>query len=79
MKKNNTEYNGWANFETWNIMLWINNDKSFYDIACESKTYQKFIWEMGAMGVEETPDGVSFTDDALDLEEIAEAFEELDA
>tara|TARA_S200002703_G_scaffold140683_1_gene132065 strand:- start:753 stop:1139 length:387 start_codon:yes stop_codon:yes gene_type:complete len=28
-KKN--EYNGWKNYETWNVVLWINNDKIFYD------------------------------------------------
>ena len=28
-KKN--EYNGWKNYETWNVMLWINNDPIFYN------------------------------------------------
>ena len=28
-----TEYNGWTNYETWNAALWIGNDQGLYDIA----------------------------------------------
>ena len=27
------EYNGWTNYETWNMNLWLTNDSSFYEIA----------------------------------------------
>jgi hypothetical protein len=23
-------YNGWPNYETWNVMLWLNNDEGTY-------------------------------------------------
>jgi len=26
--KNDTRYNGWTNYETWNVALWIDNDGS---------------------------------------------------
>ena len=27
------EYNGWKNYETWNIALWLQNDYPIYCIA----------------------------------------------
>ena len=27
------EYNGWKNWETWLVNLWINNDPEVYDLA----------------------------------------------
>lgn len=26
-----TTYNGWTNYETWNVKLWLDNDSYFYD------------------------------------------------
>ena len=30
-----TEYNGWSNYETWLINLWLTNDRCYYDELCE--------------------------------------------
>jgi len=30
---NEQGYNGWANRETWNVMLWLNNDEFLYNKA----------------------------------------------
>ena len=27
------KYNGWSDWTTWNVALWINNDQTFYSIA----------------------------------------------
>ena len=28
-----TTYNGWKNYETWNVALWMQNDEGFYGVA----------------------------------------------
>lgn len=28
---NDTKYNGWSNYETWCVAMWISNDRSQYD------------------------------------------------
>lgn len=36
-------YNGWKNYETWNVALWIGNDEGLYEIAKGAGTYARFI------------------------------------
>ena len=28
-----TTYNGWTNYETWNVALWLGNDETMYNFA----------------------------------------------
>ena len=41
-----TKFNGWADWTTWNVVLWINNDQCFYSIAQECETYNEFLYEI---------------------------------
>ena len=82
-----TTYNGWTNYHTWNVSLYINNEYSFYKAAQSYVSYQKelnlpvlfsefhqyFLDLLGTV----TPDGVSYTDPDLDHDELNEMLEEL--
>ena len=74
-----TTYNGWTNYETWNVALWIGNDEGLYDIARLCETYSDFVdaLEGGSFNDLSTPDGVSFKDAQLNTVELDEMIEEL--
>ena len=76
-----TTYNGYANYETWNVTLWIQNDEGLYNeakrLAKFGRFYQdlvKFLYECGSKG---TPDGVKWNDPAIDAGEVTEMMDDL--
>ena len=72
-------YNGWANYETWNVSLWIGNDYGLYSMARDYRRlgYEAFAESIKECGVYETPDGVAWTDSGLDIDELNEMMSEL--
>ena len=61
------KYNGWSDWTTWNVALWINNDQTFYSIAKDCKNYADFLYEMQAMiGSFATPDGADWGEANID-------------
>jgi hypothetical protein len=64
-----TTYNGWTNFQTFNVALWIQNDEGLYDIANECSCYQEFIDNISEFMLQ-TPDGVKFNDPAVNVIEL---------
>jgi len=70
-------YQGWRNRATWNVALWIGNDEGLYNMALEHPTYESFRETLREIGVTETPDGYSFWDSALDLDELNGMMREL--
>jgi hypothetical protein len=72
-----TEYNGWTNYETWNVALWIGNDEGLYNLARECDDYYAFREMMRESGSTETPDEVSWNDSELDIYELDEMINEL--
>jgi hypothetical protein len=75
-------YNGWKNYATWNVNLWVMNDESIYRAwQMMQRHYTTFTARSAyatARGLfgEKTPDDVPIDDPAIDWEEIANAWNE---
>lgn len=75
-------YNGWKNYETWNINLWFGADEGMYCalqdyIRCRNrrnlpKSYADFCDWLGITEEDKTPDGVYFKSDLIDTAELDE-------
>jgi hypothetical protein len=81
-----TRYNGWANYQTWNVALWMQNSKFLYNtaVACveyhnanEESPYIKFIRCMDNGDNFSTSDDVRWDSLAVDHDEINEMMFEL--
>ena len=63
-------YNGWANYETWNVALRIQNDQILFSDALESAQYRTAFHNLlaciEAYGSQMKPDGVRWTDGRID-------------
>ena len=65
------KYNGWSDWTTWNVALWIRNDLCYYNIAKDCKDYMDFLYEMQYMiGSFATPDGADWGE--ANIEEISD-------
>jgi hypothetical protein len=67
---NPKEYNGWANWETWNVVLWVSNDEGLYSIAKGYKDWDSFAEEMAELENYTTPDHVAWDLPCLDRKEL---------
>jgi len=77
-------YNGWKNWETWNVALWVQNDEGLYRAAYNSVNnrghlfgaYKAFVHEY-LDGNGETPDGAKWLSNRLNYSELDEMMHEL--
>ena len=81
-------YNGWHNYSTWNVALWIGNEYPIYKDAVnyvrqcerldETVDYTQLADVIAIKYGSKTPDGVSWTDiSQLDTTELDEMLKEL--
>jgi len=67
------EYQGWKNYASWNVALWLENEEPNYRGAVDfmkdykgNKPYIDFCIECG-LDAQKTPDGVAWIDPTIDL------------
>ena len=71
-----TEYNGWTNYETWNVGLWLGNDQGLYEMARRAFDYDHLCEMLACIGSETTGDGVRWDDAKVNAVEIDEMLED---
>ena len=79
---NPNEYQGWSNWETWNVALYIQNEESLYRLAKSFKDavspYDEFRYVViDDLEIFRTPDGVSYCDPILNKRELNRMIREL--
>ncbi len=87
MSKQDDTCDGWKNYATWNVALWIGNDEGLYSIAreCRHRGYLEFVRRLNDYNqltpippiAYQTPDGVAWNDSGLDIEALDEMIGEL--
>ena len=70
-------YNGWTNWETWNIAMWIGNDEMLNRIMTLSAKGDWELFKALAMqfGITKTPDGVVFEASEVNQDELKASYE----
>ena len=85
--KENKQYNGWANYETWNVALWFGNDEGLYNLARDyrenngrfkARSVRDFVEDILPNGTPDFQDmGKANCYKKVKWSEIADAFNEL--
>lgn len=77
------EYEGWKNYATWNVSLWLNNDEPIYRGAVDfmkdykgRAPYKAFMADSGLMS-QKTPDRINWMSAQLDYVELNKMMWEL--
>ena len=80
-------YNGWTNWATWNVALWVDNREEYYFARVETaemvkkwtaEAVEDFVRTIFPEGTPDMADGVMMVDglDAVNYEEITEHWNE---
>ena len=63
-------YNGWANYETWNVAMWLQNQENLYYLCQDMGNYIDTIDILKDEGTVATPDGVRYDDPKVNVIQI---------
>jgi hypothetical protein len=89
---NDNDYNGWANYETWNVALYLDNDEGIYNFMLEGlrhllaerhddwtgiSTQELRELVQSAFRGDSTPDGVRLSHSKIDWSEISDKLLEM--
>ena len=80
--------NGWKNYETWNVALWLQNDYGLYSLTKEwiqdrermgysSAGYDNFVYTLMELYPFGTDDKVAWNDPKISHDELTEMMAEL--
>ena len=72
-----TDFNGWKNWATWNVALWIQNDEGTYRVAQRYDRYDALIPRLEIMWGQMTPDGARWMDPTIDTAALDEMLTDL--
>lgn len=73
----NKTFNGWSNYETWNVALWLQNDETLYGFARHYDSYDMLIPRLELTMGQITPDGVRWMDGRINTAELDAMLAEL--
>ena len=74
-----TECNGWKNYETWNVALWLGSDRGLADLVNnfgKGVTYKFFATHYLYNICDGTPDGINWLNCSLDHDALNEFLQE---
>ena len=73
-----TTYEGWKNYETWNVALWINNEYPLYlsaslfmQVYHGGMPYRDWV-KVAGLDKKQTPDGCKYISNKLSYSELNE-------
>ena len=72
-----TTYNGWTNYETWNVALWLGNDEGLYNLIRHCNDYREVVFALLDCGITKTDDGVDYDHININDDEMNEFISEL--